>query len=113
VAVAAGEVARSEPGRVPTRTRPADIRALLDWPGGLLLFQGTPLERAAEEVERAFGRDVTVESDALRALRISGSFQDESFEEVVQGLCDASGATCRIDAGGAVIAPGGAAPTRS
>jgi len=105
VEAAAGDVATSDSGRPPTVTHADDVRALLDWPGGLLLFQGTPLERVAQEVERAFGRSVTVETYALRALRISGSFQDEGFEDVVQGLCDASGALCRIGADGAVLSP--------
>jgi transmembrane sensor len=105
VEVSAGDVARAEPGSAPTAATPADIRALLDWPGGLLLFQGTPLGRVAEEVARFFGRNVVVESDALQALRISGSFDDEGFEEVVQGLCDAAGAVCRLTPDGAVLSP--------
>jgi len=105
VEVSAGGMARAEPGSAPTAARPADLRELLDWPGGMLLFQGTPLARVAEEVSRFFGRNVAVESEPLKALRISGSFEDEAFDEVVRALCDAAGAVCRLTADGAVISP--------
>jgi len=105
VDVPAGSVAHASGDREPTVERPANVRALLDWPGGLLLFQDTPLSGVAEEVGSFFSRSVAVEGDSLRALRISGSFEQESFEEVVQALCEAAGAGCRVTTEGAVIAP--------
>lgn len=105
VEVPAGSVAHAITGREPTAEHQADIRSLLDWPGGLLLFQGTPLARVAEETGSFYGRSVVVESDSLRALRISGSFEREGFEEVVQALCEAAGAICSVTADGAMIAP--------
>jgi transmembrane sensor len=105
VEVPAGSLARVDRDSPPTTERPPDINALLDWPGGLLLFQGTPLVRVAEEVERAFDRSVTVEGKGLGALRISGSFENESFEEVIEALCDAVGAVCNLTDAGGVISP--------
>ena len=105
VQVAAGSLARVEPGEVPTLETPADVYALLDWPGGLMLFQGTPLSRVAREVERRFGERVSVEGEALGALRISGTFEEEGFEEVVRALCETVGADCSLTADGAVLRP--------
>lgn len=99
----AGSVAHAVTGSAPTTERPADLRDLLDWPGGLLLFQGTPLARVAEEVAAFFGRSVVVEDETLRTLRISGSFEQESFEEVVEALCEAAGAACSTTTDGAVM----------
>lgn len=108
VEVPAGSVAHAPGDGEPTVERPADIRALLDWPAGLLLFQSTPLSGVAEEVGSFFGRDVAVEGDSLRALRISGSFEQESFEEVMRALCEAAGAACSVSTEGAVIEAAGA-----
>jgi len=105
VQVPAGSVAHAAGGSPPTAERPADIRTLLDWPGGLLLFQDTPLARVAEDVASYFGRSVVIEGEALRSLRISGSFEEEGFEEVVEALSQAAGAACRFTASGAVLSP--------
>ncbi len=105
VDVPAGSVGRAAGDSAPTSERPADIRALLDWPGGVLLFQGTPLAGVAEEVGSAFGRRVVVAGDSLRAIRISGSFEQESFPEVIQALCETVGAACSMTPDGASIAP--------
>ncbi len=105
VEVPAGSMGYAAGGGVPTSERPADIRALLDWPGGVLLFQGTPLGRVAEEVGSVFGRRVAVAGDSLRAMRISGSFEQESFQEVIQALCETVGAACSMTPDGATITP--------
>jgi len=112
VEVPAGSVGHAAGDRAPTRERPADIRALLDWPGGLLLFQDTPLASVAEEVGRFFGRSVAVEGDSLRAIRISGSFEQERFEEVIQAVCEAVGAVCSMTPDRATIAPADRATER-
>jgi transmembrane sensor len=104
VEVPAGALARVAEGSAPVTERPDDVYALLDWPGGVLLFQGTPLAQVADEVQRHFRRTVDVRGEALRALRISGSFEEETFEEVVLALCDASGAQCGFTEDGATLA---------
>ena len=79
---------------------PDDIYGLLDWPSGILLFQGTPLSQVALEVEWRFGRPVEVRGEELRSLRISGTFEEESFEQVVVALCETVGARCALDENG-------------
>jgi ferric-dicitrate binding protein FerR (iron transport regulator) len=69
----------------------------------VLLFQGTPLERVAEEVGRQFGRTVDVRGEDLRALRISGTFEEERFDEVILALCQTAGAECALTDDGARI----------
>lgn len=105
VEVTGGSLALSEPGAPPSREVVGDVYALLDWPEGILLFQGTPLAQVAREVGRHFDRTVEVRGESLPGLRISGSFEDESFEEVVLALCETSGAKCSLTATGASIGP--------
>ncbi|HSR42949.1 MAG TPA: FecR domain-containing protein [Longimicrobiales bacterium] len=104
--VQAGSVGRAEAGSPPTAEPSDDVYALLDWPGGVLLFQATPLEQVASEVGRQFGREVEVRGEALPALRISGSFESMAFEEVVGALCEVAGVECEVTPDGAVIGPG-------
>lgn len=105
VEVAAGSVGHAAVGEPPTAEPVEDVYALLDWPGGLLLFQATPLARVAEEVGRHFGMTIDINGDNLRALRISASFDEEGFEEIIQALCDVAATECVLTDSGATIGP--------
>lgn len=103
VEVSAGSLGRATDGIGPTTETPPDIYGLLDWPTGLMLFQSTPLDRVAAEVGRRFGRALEVQGEDVGALRISGTFEEESFEEVVLALCETVGAECALTEQGATI----------
>lgn len=105
VELAAGSVAQAPEGDVPTVDSVSDVFSLMDWPGGLLVFQATPLAQAALEVSRHFGRPVDVRGDALQRLRVTALFDEEEFEDVVLTLCDVSGAECLLGDSGVVIVP--------
>lgn len=102
VDVPAGSVGRASDGAAPALEAASDVYALLDWPEGVMLFQATPLAQVAREVERRFGRRVEVVGD-LRTVGVSGTLEDESFEEVVLSLCQITGADCTLTADGARI----------
>lgn len=104
VEVPAGSLAQVRPDAAPITETPEDIYAALDWPEGVLLFNGTPLGQVAREVGGVFGKNVVVEDERLRALRISGTFEHQSFEEVVLALCETVGAKCTLTESGATIA---------
>jgi hypothetical protein len=93
------------PGAPPTVETGADIYALFDWPGGVMLYQATPLAEAARDVERRFGRTVDVVTEELRGIRVSGTLEDERFEEAVVSLCQTAGADCVLTDSGARIQP--------
>jgi len=103
VEVPAGSVARALADEPPTAEASDDVFALLDWPEGLLVFQETPLDEVASEVGRYYHREVDVQGDALRRLRITALFEGQSFQQVVTALCDVSGAQCRLTEAGATI----------
>jgi len=96
VELGAGEVSVTSPGVPPTRTAPDDVMQLLDWAEGTLLFQSTPLAQVAREVGRRYGAEVLVEGEALRATRISAWYGVEPFQDIIQSLCAATGATCTV-----------------
>ena len=96
VEVTAGHVAVAHPDAPPSSAKAQDVYSLLDWPGGTLVFQGTPLAQVALEVTREYGRSLSVEGEALATRRITAWFQGEPFEEVSESLCLAAGAVCRV-----------------
>lgn len=107
VEVPAGSLGRAPAdGGAPTAEPVGDVYALLDWPEGVMLFQSTPLVRVAREVERRFGRRVEVVGADLQATRISGTLEEEGFEEAVLTLCQTAGAECSLTDQGARIEPG-------
>ncbi len=81
----------------------ANVYDLLDWPGGVLLFQSTPLPQVLEEVSAHFGVRIELDDPALTDRTVTAWFGDESLEEVVESICLLVQAECDIDAGGVSI----------
>ena len=109
--IRAGQVATVQGGGYPevreVRTV-EDVWALLDWPGGLLAFQRTPLGEVAQQLEHEFKIDVRIEDTLAAARRVTGSFQDASLDDVVDAVCAVTGVRCSRQ-GDAVVIRG---PTR-
>ena len=80
-----------------------NVYDLLDWPGGVLLFQSTPLLQVVEELSAHFGVTIELEDAALSARTVTAWFGDESLEEVVESICLLVQAECDVDAGGVII----------
>lgn len=96
IEVSAGEVSQAREGLPLSVVRVADVYALLDWPGGLLLFQSTPLAQVAREVGRRFGRPVRVTDGEFARRQVTAWFTDESLEEVVGAICAIVAAHCEM-----------------
>ncbi len=96
VEVTRGSVATVIGGGAPRSEISDDVYSLLDWPGGVLIFQGTPLGQVAEEVSRQFGRPLVVIGQRLEARRISAWFEGEDFDEIAESLCVVAGAECTL-----------------
>lgn len=94
VEVPAGSSARQERGREPTVQTEEDVYALLDWPNGTLVFQGTPLAQVAREVSRHYGLTLQPVGPELANRRITAWFQGEAFEDVAESLCLVTEAVC-------------------
>jgi transmembrane sensor len=53
------------------------------WTEGKLIFTATPLDQAARTLERWYGIPVTLADPRLANCRLTGTFQDQSLEEVM------------------------------
>lgn len=99
----ANQVATVQDGRVPLVTTVADVWSRMDWPGGLLVFQGTPLAAVAAELGRFYGVSVRVEDATASALGITGSFQGEPLQAVVEAVCAVTGIRCEATADSVIL----------
>ncbi len=96
VAVDRGAVSRIVAGSAPSSPEQVDVWQLLDWPGGLLIYQATPLDQVVAEVSAFFGRPIVLRNARLSDTRVTAWFEDQSFEEVLTTVCAAVGVACRL-----------------
>ena len=94
VEVPAGNVARMDRDSAPTSESVPDVHGLLDWPGGALLFQGTPLSQVAQEVSRHYSQTIEILDPELGNRQVTAWFEDEPFEAITESLCLVTEATC-------------------
>jgi transmembrane sensor len=96
VQVRAMEISRARAGHAPAVQPIADAAPLLNWLGGFLVFQATPLREVARELERRFAVTVRVADAKLEERTVTAWFTDEDLEQVVLIVCRAAGVRCLI-----------------
>jgi len=99
-----GQVVFLTRGSAPRVVDRGDPWSLLQWEGGLLVFQATPLREVAAEIGRHFGRTVRV-APGLEARRVTAWFGDESLEEVVSAVCLVVAARCEVNDTTVMVGP--------
>ncbi len=99
----ADQVATVREGAAPVVTSVTDVWSRLDWPGGLLVFQGTPLASVAAELGRFYGVVVELRDTSAGGLGITGSFQGEPLEAVVEAVCAVTGIQCEVTPDGVLL----------
>ncbi|HTE27476.1 FecR family protein [Flavitalea sp.] len=53
------------------------------WIGGKLVFRGMSFDEIGVELERTFGKKIVFLSESARQFRLTGSFQNNSLEEIL------------------------------
>ncbi len=96
VAVNSGAVSRIVAESTPSTPEQVDVWQLLDWPGGLLIYQATPLDQVVREISAYFDRPIVVRNAELSGTRVTAWFEDQSFEEVLSIICAVLGVECSI-----------------
>jgi ferric-dicitrate binding protein FerR (iron transport regulator) len=74
-----------------------DIYETIDWLGGFLAFESTPLAEVAEEIRDRFGLRITIVDSVLSTRTVTGWFTDQTREGMLAAVCTAVGAVCMID----------------
>ena len=67
------------------------------WKEGVLVFDDKPLKEAIPMLERWYGVHITVSDTALLDERLTGEFDTETIQEVMNVLALTHGFTCSID----------------
>ena len=94
--VGPGQVAYLRPGSPPQLVDHRDPWSTLEWEGGLLIYEATPLSMVVAEMGRHFGRRVLLTDETLGELRITAWFEDETIEEVASAICVVAGVPCEV-----------------
>jgi ferric-dicitrate binding protein FerR (iron transport regulator) len=96
IEVGAGEMGRAVHGAMSLPVRVEDPYGELAWMGDFLVFQRTPIERVAVEIERHFGMRVEVLGNDLDRLTVTASFTDADADDVLGIVCRVLTAECSI-----------------
>lgn len=77
----------------------SDVYQLLEWMEGSLIFQATPLETVARELEQRYGVRAEVVDPAVTTRRITAWFNDEPLDAAVTVICRAADVRCEVEDG--------------
>jgi ferric-dicitrate binding protein FerR (iron transport regulator) len=94
VELAQGTMSTIANGSAPAEPRLANVWDLLDWSGGLLIFQATPLPQVLDEVSVHFNVSVELRDTVLANRSVTAWFGDEPLDDVVTTVCQVVGASC-------------------
>jgi ferric-dicitrate binding protein FerR (iron transport regulator) len=97
VRIGPGQLVHLLPEGAPRVEEAEDLRSLLEWPGGLLIFQETRFSQVAEEIATHFRVSFSVLPHELANRRVTAWFGEESLGEVIQGVCMVVGARCEVE----------------
>lgn len=105
VNVGPGQMLMSTGASPPTLTELGDPRGILGWMGEFVVFQSTPLEQVARELEQHYGVRIRIEGTDIAQRTISALFTDESFDDVLMMICRVANVKCSIAGEAVTIEP--------
>ena len=73
-------------------THYADVAALTGWVQGHLVFEDTPLRDVVRDLDRTFNLTITIADSTLAGHQVSGSFDNESADQVLDAVTAVIGA---------------------
>jgi len=96
VDVQAGQMSSVVEGAISTVVDLSDVKSQLGWMGNFLVFQATPLDRVAAEIERHYSVEVTLSGTVALQQEVTATFSDKTLDEVVRIVCKVVGAQCVV-----------------
>lgn len=96
VTVDANHIARRTARGMEEIEKVEDVYREIEWLGGFLAFQATPIAEVARELEARLGIHVEIADPALLDRTMTGWFADQTPGEMIAGICRAIGARCRV-----------------
>jgi transmembrane sensor len=100
VQVQAGEMTEVRSGRAGAIQKAPGLAELSEeWMGQFLVFQGTPLRKAAKEIEELYGVEVRILDAALGEKTLTMWFTSRPLADVLTVVCNVIDASCGIEGG--------------
>jgi transmembrane sensor len=87
VLLSANQTSSIVDGSSPFLPKEIDWQYLLGWMKGRLVFDRTPLNEVADELERTYNVKIILAGDSLRRNTISGSFNNYNIDTVLSMIC--------------------------
>lgn len=107
VEVGRSQVSHVRQGGKPSLLEVDDVWALVDWIGGFLAFESTPLEEVGEELQRRFNVTLELADPRLAEETVTARFGEEPLDEVLAVLCTVLQTRCQISGSVVRMVPGG------
>lgn len=82
-----GELGLVNAGALEAVVRIEDPYEFLAWMGPAMVFQATPLERVAQEIESRFDVEIEIADPSVGSRTITTAFDGEELDEVINILC--------------------------
>jgi transmembrane sensor len=100
VQVQSGEMTEVRSGRTGAVQKAPGLGELSkEWMGQFLVFQRTPLSRAAKEIEEIYGVEVQILDAGLGEKTLTMWFTSRPLEDVLTVVCNVIDASCGIEGG--------------
>lgn len=105
VEVGAGERSDVRDGRVSAPVSVPNVQDAIGWMGRVLVFQNTPLDAVAREVEDRYGVAVELAEPSMAQRTVTAWFGDQPANQVLEAICRAVDARCHVSEGRTTLAP--------
>ena len=71
----------------PLDSKPVQADRLIGWFEGKLIFEHCPFNEFVAEIERQYNTEIQIQSDNLKDLKLSGTFDNLTIEQVLSSVC--------------------------
>ena len=71
----------------PLDARKVDADRYIGWPEGKLVFEHSPLFEFVDEIERQYNVNITIQSNEIKNLKLTGTFDNLNIEQILSSIC--------------------------
>lgn len=76
---------------------PCDVKKSMAWLENRMILRGVTFGEVSRKLERRYKTQIIFEKEEIQNYHFSGSFEDETVEEIIQTLCKVSKSTYKKD----------------
>lgn len=92
----ANELSMARTNELPRKTEVQNVQPLLEWLDAFIVFQATPLQDVANEIESRFGIEVRITDRAMARETVTGWSNSKTAADILTRVCLAVNARCEL-----------------